>query len=224
MLVVLASLLLRRALFTGPFFQDMWGMWASATQRYYVLFIAQYFWAFHYGRPALRALSGLLPSSKAAARSASLLCLGAAAALECLDVRVLGSSGYYHMLEEWGGGQTPQLLLLSLEMLLYTAIVLALAVAAAGWRKPPQWVRTAGSTTLGCYVMHWYFMPITGYLNEPWAGEGGLPPFAALQDVLGSGLGVAAQARITPACMRRGAPTRPRTRGTHARACARASP
>jgi hypothetical protein len=147
------------------------------------------------------ALGKLVPATAAAAAprhhrlALPLLCLAAAVALEVLDVGVLGSSAYYHMLEEWGGGHTPQLLLCTFIFLLYTAIVFTLAAAASGWRRPPRWVRTAGSTTLGCYVMHWYFMPITGYLNEPWAGEG-RSTFGKLPQMLGAEPGLAAQLSI----------------------------
>lgn len=155
--------------------------------RHYVVFGLQYFWVFHYSRPALKALSRLVPSGAASGwRVLPLLCLVAAVALETLDATVLGSSTYYHILEEWrgrgGGGsgngeggsgqRLPQFFMVTFILVLLTLMVVALAFAATGWRKPPKAVRLMGSTTLGCYVMHWYFMPITGYLNEPWAGEG----------------------------------------------------
>lgn len=180
--------------------------------RHYVVFGLQYFWVFHYGRPALKALSRLLPSAPSAAASGwrvlPLLCLAAAVALETLDVTVLGSSTYYHVLEEWRGGggggsggndgggsgqRLPQFFMVTFILLLLTLLVVALAYAATGWRKPPKAVRRMGSTTLGCYVMHWYFMPITGYLNEPWAAGEGQSPFGNLPKHLGATAGFVVQ-------------------------------
>lgn len=188
--------------------------------RHYVVFGMQYFWVFHYGRPALRAVSRLVPASAAGGRRVlPLLCLAVAVALEALDATVLGSSTYYHILEEWrgggvgagagaggvgsggatsgesAGGRLPQFFMVTFILLLLTLLVVALAFAATGWHKPPKAVRLMGSTTLGCYVMHWYFMPITGYLNEPWAGEG-QSTFGNLPKHLGATAGFVAQVLV----------------------------
>ena len=45
-----------RILFQGPY-ADSWSMFSSAFMRYYVLFASIYFWTFHYGRPAARAVA-----------------------------------------------------------------------------------------------------------------------------------------------------------------------
>ena len=84
-----------------------------------------------------------------------LLCLAAAVLLEVLDASVLGSSTYYHILEEWAGSTEPQFFMVLAIVLLLTLIVVVLVVAATAWKKPPKALRTMGSTTLGCYVMHW---------------------------------------------------------------------
>jgi len=60
---------LLRLLFMGAF-KDAWNMHSSIFMRYYVLFAAQYFWTYYYGRSTLRWLMRVLLSARASSVTA----------------------------------------------------------------------------------------------------------------------------------------------------------
>lgn len=138
--------------------QDADGLYMAVFHRYYVLFMAQYFWTFHYGRKAVAWAAGLLRARAPAAggwwralRGAALLLV---VFLELLSVGVVGPQLYEYMQEDFQGTLEPQLLAVLLVFALLSAEVALLAFAIAGvpWR-----LKLLGSTTLGCYMIHFYF-------------------------------------------------------------------
>ena len=170
-------------LFQGPY-ADTWSMFSSVAMRYYFLFVTLYFWTFHYGRSAIAALSvgvkalGLSPGG---VRLSAALCL---LVIELVQSAQLGPRTYYYMQENYMGTYTPQLLP-TLAVLVLLALAVILLVAAIGPDPhPPRIIRTMGSTTLGCYVVHMYLtFPLTEASST----------IASLPARLGFGTGMAVQ-------------------------------
>ena len=88
------------------------------------------------------------------ARGAALVGL---VAVELTQSALLGPGVYNYLQENFAGTYTPQLLP-TLGVLVLLVLAVLLLVAAIGPNpQPPRLVRLAGSTTLGCYVVHMYF-------------------------------------------------------------------
>jgi len=153
---------------------DIFNMSTSAVMRYYVLFAAQYLWAFHYGRPFVscfcrwcgRGRGQVLQRLQNAAPVVLL-------AMELASVGVLGPVIYNYMQEDVLGTLEPQLLPLLLLLLGLAAEVALLALAASRLRRR---LRLLGSTTLGCYMIHMYFTYPVMLLRPSFDSIGDLGP------------------------------------------------
>jgi len=175
-----------KLLFQGPY-ADSWSMFSSILMRYYLLFVAIYIWTFHYGRPCVEALSALVRQkgcSLAATRVARLAALVGLLATELVQAALIGPDVYNLLQQNYIGTFTPALLpTLGVLLLLVLAVLLLLAAVGADPR-PWRVVRLAGSTTLGCYVVHLYF-------TLPLSLTSGL--LAALPTQLGAAAGLVVQ-------------------------------
>jgi len=154
-----------RLLFQGPY-RDTWSMFSSILMRYYILFAVIYVWTFHYGRHAMGALSAATSRLTAgtdehgrvfwrsAIRAAALVGL---VLIELYNSAVLGPRTYNVLQENFMGTYSVDLLP-TLEVLLLLVVAVVCLFAAVGVEpRPHRLTRLAGSTTLGCYVIHMYF-------------------------------------------------------------------
>jgi len=148
-----------KVLFQGPY-ADSWSMFSSILMRYYVIFAAIYFWAFFYSRQIVSAFAMMKRGTKPVGCTLCASSIVGLVAVELFQSAMLGPRVYDIMQQNYMGTYLPQLLsLLGVLLLLILAVVFLTAAvsSAGGHRRPLRVVRLAGSTTLGCYVVHMYF-------------------------------------------------------------------
>eukprot|EP00933_Yihiella_yeosuensis_P048665 TRINITY_DN4496_c0_g3_i3.p1 TRINITY_DN4496_c0_g3~~TRINITY_DN4496_c0_g3_i3.p1 ORF type:complete len:837 (+),score=147.54 TRINITY_DN4496_c0_g3_i3:128-2512(+) len=132
--------------------EDTQNMFSSAFMRYYVLFIAQYFWTFHYGRTVVGKVRKAMSKEwwwKASIVSSLMLLIS-----ELLNTGLLGPQLYAYMQEQVLGTSEPRFG----ELLCVNGLLmLQVALLAMAFQGLPRRAKLLGSTTLGCYVIHMYF-------------------------------------------------------------------
>jgi len=149
-------------LLRGPL-EDSHGMFTSALMRYYILFMAQYFWTFHYGRWVAQQMRVFFQWASQSWSSASvhvrwklarLVAFLAFMFCELIFTGLIGPRLYNFLQEDFTGTREPQLLplLLILVSLMLQVMLLAFALSTLRGR-----LKLLGSTTLGCYMIHMYF-------------------------------------------------------------------
>eukprot|EP00930_Biecheleria_cincta_P017350 TRINITY_DN13823_c0_g1_i1.p1 TRINITY_DN13823_c0_g1~~TRINITY_DN13823_c0_g1_i1.p1 ORF type:complete len:3011 (-),score=468.44 TRINITY_DN13823_c0_g1_i1:78-8618(-) len=165
--------------------KDTQNMFTSAFMRYYVIFMVQYFWTFHYGRKFVGAFKShvkLLASQADVDSNAGLTQtriqdsgssliwrrIRIAALLlfifnELLYSGVFGPVTYNYMQEQFAGSHEPRLA----ELLgICTFLTLQVCLFATALSGMVTRAKHLGSTTLGCYASHMYFTVLLMVLRK----------------------------------------------------------
>jgi len=144
--------------------QESQDMNTSALRRYYVLFMAQYFSTFRYALSFVHRATAIVQQALKAAspvtahmwwRCTQCVALCTFLFCELMYTGLLGPRVYAFMQEDVTNTFEPQLLPILLIYVSLAVQVTALALVLSPLERRLKWL---GSTTLGCYMIHFYFI------------------------------------------------------------------
>ncbi|CAK0911715.1 unnamed protein product [Prorocentrum cordatum] len=132
--------------------------------RHYLFFAMQYFWTFHYGHHCVQIFWGFVDELPCRTARVTRWCSFVGFLIIELTLSgVVGPGLYDTMQGTVDDGFDPDLLGNLAIFLALSASVAFLAYAISGVKTRLQ---TLGSTTLGCYIAHWYLVPLVPYFEK----------------------------------------------------------
>jgi amino acid adenylation domain-containing protein len=136
----------------------------TVISRQYFFFAMQYFWTFYYGHHCVQMFWGFVDElPRRTARATRWCSFVGFLFIELTLAGVVGPSLYRTMRDRAADSWDPPLLGNLGIFVALSASVMLLAYAISGVKTRLQ---TLGSTTLGCYIAHWYLIPLLPYFER----------------------------------------------------------